>query len=83
MKETNSESLPPLKRMTPEQLERLIELHDRRVKWIVATIGVLFVAGVWIDWRFFPTMLIPSGALVLQTEVGKLARAELERRTDA
>jgi hypothetical protein len=64
-------------------LEKLITAHTqtaRRGTRLGLVALAMFVAGVWLDWRWFPTALVPAGACCFYGYLGGLMRKELERR---
>lgn len=48
---------------------------------LVATIG-MFVAGIWLDWRWLPTALIPLAVLVQQGARAQALQWAADRRKD-
>lgn len=64
-------------------LEKLITAHTktaRRGNRLGLVALAMFVAGVWLDWRWFPTALAPLAACVFYGYLAGLMRKELERR---
>jgi len=42
-----------------------------------------FVAGVWVDWRWFPTSVVPAALFISFAMAEAQTRAEAVRRLDA
>lgn len=45
------------------------------IRWLIVT-GALFLAGVWWDWRCFPTALIPAAVAGFYLWLSSLAEHE-------
>jgi hypothetical protein len=66
-------------------LEKLITAQTktaRRGNRLGLVAVAMFVAGVWLDWRWFPTALVPAAACCFYGYLGGLMRKELARRKD-
>jgi hypothetical protein len=52
-------------RMTPEQLSKAVRRHRDHLRLELLAVSVCLVAGIWFDWRFLPTTLVPLAAIAL------------------
>jgi hypothetical protein len=81
--------------MSPEDLaaavaifdnDKLIRVHRRagkRLRLSLLAILVCIAAGIWIDWRWLPTLLIPAALGFYYGWIASLVWAELKKRADA
>jgi hypothetical protein len=72
---------PQLARATTSKVQesrRRAGVTARLAGW--ATV-LCFLAGIWVDWRFLPTMVIPASLYVFYNLIRGSIDRELERRT--
>jgi hypothetical protein len=71
---------PTLSKASDEAVERGLRRYNLRVRIAGYVTAVCFVAGVWVDWRFLPTMAIPAAAYVFNNLLRGAVRREADRR---
>lgn len=72
---------PQLTRATTEKLNEGRAKISTRCRLAGYATVLCFIAGIWLDWRFLPTALIPLGYYTFQNLIRGAFDRELERRT--
>lgn len=72
---------PQLDRATTDKLIEGRVKVTRRCRLAGYATVICFIAGIWLDWRFLPTALIPLGYYLFENLIRAAFDRELERRT--